>query len=666
MSRAPVLPLIGLTLAGVALAQSPPLSNADWIRETCKSREKLPGFVRCSGVDSGVTPASASYQPLKVGPFNASREAVNYLAYGGQPYYRVPLHVKGFSTQLKRKDDGTRPVLPKSDLRDAACAEEATGLASTKPKVEFPRVQPDGTIEESGYPLGLRFKQLIGQRFGEGSDLYRWTRDTWLPKHEPKTETRRDSSGSCHLWAPWSLDRNVLTSLKDIQGGIMCGDFPLSFAEIKEIYYQLWAEAGGAEHKTSVRTEAFFQGEGQEDLSGGTLVRPTMDANVALAKIGAMGVSYQGPAARHEGIDPSKVVADFRAAVSSVPPKAVTFDRDHGEEIWNQPAAAMVEVVYQSGEEAADLLATTDFEAVGGDPSLAELQAIERDLILALTQGTGLRDRSRLEALAGRTLGAGATLEQQADLINAAKRRLLVDQKIAAKRGNGLKVERREVIIYYGEETPFAAPVADRLSSRSYPYTSVTDASGNIVRSSWNPPLGKLSELCAQPEPQFLGFSGWNARYECCRLRKGDVDDYTVFTGAVPPRRISVHPEFKPDLRNPAAEPYFQFRIMLMGEAAFDNAADLAEARRRFGLNGQLQPACPSFAQAELLGNLFNQRVREGAPITAEDRARMVEWARQSAFLNEQWVGEKLCKSAHPGAAELRADLKAAGRDLCP
>jgi hypothetical protein len=626
--------------------------------------------------DSGLTAASASYQPALVGPNTATPEAVNRYMYNGKAVYRNDYpSIKGTRDGIDQpynygpynptSDDKIEKQLQNLGSNPDKCSE----LLPNKMSLIRPKLNADKERIEKGKPLAFRFLDVIDRRFNHGNaakrddgkpvsesdvPLYTWLDQKWLPTQQANLEATSSSDGSCFMWAPWSVDRKVLKSLQSLQSGLMCEGIPLTLGEIKEIYFQLYAAV--ARKRPYIREEAlaFFPGnENQVDPFGDSEVKKAMDANLGLSRLGALG---GGLTAGQQALDPDRVLDKFREAMEANPPKSFTFDRDHGAQMWNQPVVAMVVTRYRGDAAAADLLTTTDYSPVGGDTGLRDLQDLESSLILRLSGGKGLdpSDRQRLERMAGRALREGASLEEQARLVTEAKSKLLSAGKIAPKGGNGaLQVILQDLTIVYGEENTYSSMEPDHESTRSFRFATVVDGNGRKVKSTWNPTQGKLSELCKSEKPEFTGFSSWNGAYECCKLATGQLkEDYPVFTSAVPPRHVDIFDPIEPDLNDPAGEAYLQFQALLMGEAAFSDPAQKAEAIRRWG---PLKAACPSFDRAARFSKLFEECRRKGV-ISGDERTELLDLFDQAEFLDDQWVQNNLCATA--GLPDSFAELK--------
>lgn len=657
---------------------------SDRLQKICAYKENVEykgRSAKCvASYDSGLRAASASYQPAIVGPNTASRDVVNRTMYGSKDVYKNEFPGVEGTKEWIDDEYNFGAYDPTVDNKIAASAARGGGNSCSQhlPKVTVAKPKlVNGDRIERGYPLAFRFLSVVDKRFNNGNagkrdngetvsapdvPLYAWLEKKWLPTQHADPAATSESDGSCFMWAPWSVDRKVLKSLQGIQSGLMCEGIPLTRGEIKEIYFQLYAAVAKKRPFLREKTPAFFSGdEKQESFLENTLVSKAMDANLGLARLGALGGPLED--GNHAALEPDTVLEKFRAAMEAG--KSFTFDRDHGAQMWNQPAVAMAVTRYRGDTPAADLLSTTDYAPVGGDAGLAELQRLERALIVRLSAGQGLDagDRRQLESMAGGTLAADASLEAQARLVSDAKAKLLAAGKIAPKKGSGtLSVIHQDLTVVYGEENQYASMAEDREATRSFRFATVVDGAGNKVKAAWNPSQGTLGELCKGEKPEFTGFSSWNAKYECCKLETGQIkQDYRVFTSAVPPRHVDIFDPIEPDLSTPEGEAYLQFQAMLMGESAFTDPAQKAEAIRRWG---PLKAACPSFDSAARFTRLFDQCRGKGAVSDAE-RNELTELVSKADFLDDQWVAGFCKTTGVTGFAELKSALLAKRPDLC-
>lgn len=684
--------------SSLAQTTDDPMKSTARVKEVCANKKIEYGdkFIKCEkGFDTGIDAPSANFQPSLVGPLTTSREQINHLMYPEKNGYQYSNRYPEISNMTNLMSG----IFPMGDAQEVSTAsaptkdssqDECLNAIPKRPLPPRPRVE-NGKRMEQGMPLGFRYALMMCERYGEQSDICKYLSGEWLAQYQPNPAAD-PADGDCLKKAHWPLDPKVVESLAPVGDGIICDPdnpdsnkhFAFSHGEIHELYYQFYGNAQAlADAETHYTTPAVYMGKrGAPQFDGflGSEAERTMDANVGLAQLGVLGAGSEQGFGSVEGLNPEKVFGLFKETAQANHNgvrKGMTMDRDRGAQVWNKPVLAMVVTLYKGDQNPIDFLSTTDFEPVGGDRSLAELQGIEKNFIAELAAGGRMstEDRKRFKELTGDEIESWASRKTQAEVFSNAKKRLMAAGKIKPKGSGALQAIYRDLTVIYGEESKFAQG-GHHTSSRSFRFASVVDANGKTVKTSWNPKRGTLSDICdgRTKDKEFLGFSAYSIPYECCKLNVGrrekrttgkvaeGVEDYPVFTSALPPYSLNVFdakPEFKSEIEYQALK---QFQVLLMGEDAFDNEQEKAEFIRKYG---PIQPACPSFTHAAAFAKVY-RKAKEAGSVSAEHRKVMLEHFRKGQFLDKKWVSDIFCKTTGlAGFEDLKAALNAEQPSFC-
>jgi hypothetical protein len=500
----------------------------------CAQKKKEYGtrFLSCTTVDWGMKPISADYQPANAGRMTA-----------------LPGEIKNGLTQ-------------QYDYKN-----EYPGIAGTRPYFEGNYY---GDPNRKGLPLAAKFASAVAAKEGEDSDLVQWLSTDWYNSLQPD-QSSGGWEGKCSAWSGWSMDPELQKIFSQVRDGLLCNGVPFSRGELKEIVTSLYSEPVVIDRKS---LQGFYRGYAGVDP------KVQEDANVALAKLGLMGTG---------DFTPDQVAGMAKNAKDAG--RNLMMDKDAGSETWNQPVKQVTDVAYDDDSlQEWDVLSTADFEAGSQPEVLDQLITIEKEFASGLVKQNGIPESPLCNRYKESSVKLpkeicdgfnGLSLTGQVAKFNSMKQAAFGQKSIRLK--TDLVLVKHELIVEYGDESTWASSKADQTKTQSYTYVAVhrsdvNGKAGTLVRSQWNPPTRRLSEVCQDKNFKNRVVSSLvkpiDPDQACADLKNGG-QDFELFTGAVPPenfREYHAEPAFSPT-QTKKAQAYRKFLEFMASCQNFDEAA---------------------------------------------------------------------------------------------
>jgi hypothetical protein len=458
----------------------------------------------------------------------------------------VDFGVKAISSDYQKKRTEPAAVYPSAIREDLGNGQKGRYLnVNENPGILNSRyfnpitspIAPVGDAPKQGFSLLSKFSASLGQRYPEDSGLLKWMGDAnGFMKEVIPDPSASDMSGRCEAWSAWSLDPEIRKSLGRMSHGILCNEMiPYTRGELKELITLLYPVPAFSSIKF---VSGVYSGWGESSP------QEVEDANLALAKIGALGAGSD--------LNPDQVVEMALEAKSRG--ENMILDIDPGHEIWNQPVESVIDVSFvDSKHPSLAGLTSDDYESdvnvLDSDQFLADLKNAEEMIRSEALQGKTYR--SFFMGIVCKQSGESdcpegdAPLSQQVDLLAKYRESALKKGLLKAKPAEQV---RHQIFIQYGVEGGFADSKDQPSKTRVLEYASIGK------RKVWSPSGRSLSEVCGsgkyEREDHNSVLRDLDLASECADFKSGKIKDRIVLTGSLPPKKFETYtatPQFGSD-----------------------------------------------------------------------------------------------------------------------